>query len=394
MRQDFTRYTSLYKNTLLEDVIPFWEKYSLDHEYGGYFTCLDREGKVFQSDKFIWLQARQVWTFSMLYNRVEKRPSWLEIARLGAEFLKKYGRDEDGNWYFSLLREGKPLVQPYNIFSDCFACMAFAQYGLATQEEESLEIARKTFANILRRRDNPKGKYSKTYPGTRPLINVDLYIILANLMLEVEGVLSPEHIEQTVEESLHTVLHVFWNPERKLMFDNVFPDGSFCDSFEGRQINVGTALEGMGFLMELAQQRGQKDILEKCVDITLYSLDFGWDQQYGGIFYFLDSEGHPSQFLDWDQKLWWVHLEALVTLSKAYLYTQNPTCLEWYQKVHDYTWTHFPDTQYGEWFGYLNREGEILLPLKGSKWKGCYHVPRAMIQCWRIFEGMEGQVKF
>ena len=57
-----------------------------------------------------------------------------------------------------------------------------------------------------------------------------------------------------------------------------------------------------------------------------------------------------------------------------------------FEKVHDYTWAHFRDAEYPEWYGYLNRRGEVLLPLKGGKWKGCFHVPRGLFQCWKILE--------
>ena len=129
--KNIKRYTELYENELFNNVIPFWEKYSIDTEYGGYFTCLDNKGNVYDTDKFVWPQARQIWTFSMLYNRYKQRSRWLDIAGCGVKFLTRYGMDEAGNWYFALDRKGKPLVQPYNIFSDCFAAMAFSQYGLA-----------------------------------------------------------------------------------------------------------------------------------------------------------------------------------------------------------------------------------------------------------------------
>ncbi|WP_460200308.1 AGE family epimerase/isomerase, partial [Scytonema sp. NUACC21] len=112
MEYDFKGLAELYKNALLNDVLPFWEKHSIDWEQGGYFTCLDREGKVYDTDKFIWLQNRQVWTFSKLYNQLEKRENWLAIASNGAHFLAQHGRETDGNWYFALTREGQPLVQP------------------------------------------------------------------------------------------------------------------------------------------------------------------------------------------------------------------------------------------------------------------------------------------
>ena len=187
MKHRFARYAEQYRNALLEDVIPFWERYSIDQECGGYFTCLDRTGRVFDTDKFVWLQARQVWTFAMLYQRFEQREEWLEMALHGARFLEEYGRDPEGDWYFALNRKGNPLIQPYNIFSDCFATMAFGQLFKVTGREAYAEIARSTFQRILQRRVNPKGQYNKVFPGTRPLKNFALPMILCNLSLEIDG---------------------------------------------------------------------------------------------------------------------------------------------------------------------------------------------------------------
>ena len=134
-------YANIYRENLLDDVIPFWLKHSKDKEFGGYFTCLDSKGTVYDTDKFIWLQCREVWCFAMLYNRVEKKQEWLDFALHGAEFLRKNGRYPQGDWYFSLNREGTPLTEPYNIFSDCFASMAFGQLFQATNTKEYADIA-------------------------------------------------------------------------------------------------------------------------------------------------------------------------------------------------------------------------------------------------------------
>jgi N-acylglucosamine 2-epimerase len=104
------------------------------------------------------------------------------------------------------------------------------------------------------------------------------------------------------------------------------------------------------------------------------------------IFYFLYIKGNPPQQLEWDQKLWWVHIETLISLIKGYALTGNEKCLSWFEKVHEYTWSHFADPEHKEWFGYLNRRGEVLLPLKGGKWKGCFHVPRWLYQVWKTLE--------
>ncbi|MBN3872582.1 MAG: AGE family epimerase/isomerase [Nostoc sp.] len=388
MGYNFQAIAELYKNALLNDVLPFWEKYSLDWQQGGYFTCLDRDGKIYDTDKFIWLQNRQVWTFSMLYNQLEKRENWLKIASNGANFLAQHGRDSDGNWYFALSREGKPLVQPYNIFSDCFAAMAFSQYALASGEESAKDVAMQAYNNVLRRKDNPKGKYNKTYPGTRPMKSLAVPMILANLTLEMEWLLPKETLENVLAETVQEVMTDFLDPERGLMYENVAPDGSHIDSFEGRQINPGHGIEAMWFIMDIARRKNDTKTINQALDVVLNILNFAWDSEHGGLYYFMDADGHPPQQLEWDQKLWWVHLESLVALAMGYRLTGREACWKWYQKMHDYTWSYFADSEYGEWFGYLNRRGEVLLNLKGGKWKGCFHVPRALYLCWQQFEAI------
>jgi N-acylglucosamine 2-epimerase len=380
-------YAELYRNELLENIIPFWLKHSRDEENGGYFTCLDRYGKVFDRDKFMWLQGREVWCFSMLYDKVEKRPEWLDMALHGAKFMEKYGRDAQGNWYFSTTAEGRPLIQPYNIFSDCFAVMAFAALDKIAPNDAYRKIAADTFANILHRQNDWKGKYSKAYPGTRPLKNFSLPMILCNLSLEAEHILGSHKVNEFIPTVIHEVMEVFYQADTGLILENVQPDGSFSDSFEGRLLNPGHTIEAMWFVMDLGRRIGDEALVKRAVDIMLRTLEHGWDKQYGGIFYFLDYHGHPPQQLEWDQKLWWVHVESLVALARGYVYTGDERCKTWFETVHDYTWQHFKDPEYNEWFGYLNRRGEVLLPLKGGKWKGCFHVPRALYQVWRSLEG-------
>ena len=387
-KNSITQYSELYKSELLENILPFWLHHSKDEVNGGYFTCLDRTGKVYDTDKFIWLQGRQVWCFAYMYAHLEQRPEWLEFALHGAEFMKKYGKDAGGNWYFSLTAEGKPLVQPYNIFSDCFATMAFAALDKAAPSDEWKKLAVDTFENILRRRNNSKGIYNKAFPGTRSLKNFSLPMILCNLALELEHILGAEHVNAFLPEVIHEVMEVFYDPESGLILENVYEDGSFCNSFEGRLLNPGHSIEAMWFIMDLGKRLNDDVLIEKACAIMLNTLEYGWDKEFDGIFYFLDVKGAPPQQLEWDQKLWWVHIEALVALAKGYAYTKNEKCLAWFHKIHKYTWKHFKDNEYGEWFGYLNRRGEVLLDLKGGKWKGCFHIPRGFYQVFKTLQSI------
>ena len=388
---DLPTYTNTFRTELLEYVLPFWEQYSLDREQGGYFTCLLRDGQVYDTDKFIWLQARQVWSFSMLYNRREKRPEWLELALHGAEFLEQHGRDQTGNWYFSLRRDGQPLVQPYNIFSDCFAAMAFAQLYQATDTERYAHIARTTFQHILERQDNPKGVYNKLVPGTRPLQGFSLPMILCNLCLELEPLLEQELVEQTIEQCIHTVMEVFYDRGTGLVLENVQPDGTLSDSFAGRLLNPGHALEAMWFIMDLGKRRQEPTLIEEAKKRALFMLEYGWDEEQEGIFYFMDRLGYPPEKLEWDQKLWWVHLEAMETMLKGYALTGDERCAAWFERLYDYTWPRFSDPEYGEWLGYLKRDGTPLHLAKGGKWKGCFHVPRALLHGLEVLEELHQQ---
>ena len=383
---DIKSYSRLYRDELLTNVIPFWMRHSPDPEFGGYFTCLNRNGSIFDTDKFVWLQGRQVWMFSKLYNEVEPDPLWLGMAEGGAGFLSRYGHDDSFNWYFSLTREGRPLVQPYNIFSDCFAAMAFGQLSKAAGSDDYADIARSTFRNILRRSENPKGKYSKTIPETRPLKGFSLPMILCNLSLEIEHLLDKALVEETMETCIREVMEIFYDPESGLIMENVDPLGKLSDTFDGRLINPGHGIEAMWFIMDLAVRLGRPGLIEKAISIVIRTLEYSWDKEYGGIYYFLDRKGYPLQQLEWDQKLWWVHVETLISLARGYALTGNPACLAWFERVHEYTWSHFPDPGFGEWFGYLNRRGEVLLPLKGGKWKGCFHVPRGLLNVWRTLD--------
>ena len=383
---DFKKLAQQYKSELLDRVMPFWMEHSIDKEMGGYFTCLERDGEVFDTDKFVWLQGREVWMLATLYNKVEKKAEWLEAAIQGAEFLKRHGHDGNLNWYFALDREGHPLVEPYNIFSYTFAVIAFGQLALATGNEEYADIAKRTFDIVLSKVDNPKGRWSKAAPGARELKSFALPMILCNVALEIEPLLDKDFLDRTIATCVHEVMGVFYRPELGLIVEHLGIDGQLVDCMDGRLLNPGHAIEAMWFIMDLGKRLGDKALIEKAVQIALQEVEYGWDQQYGGIFYFMDRLGHPLQQLEWDQKLWWVHIETLITMIKGYELTGNEKCLEWFERVHEYVWSHFMDPEHPEWFGYLNRRGEVLLTLKGGKWKGCFHVPRGLMQVWQSLE--------
>ena len=378
-----------YRDELLTEVIPFWEHYSPDHQMGGYFSCLGQNGEVFDTDKFIWLQGRQVWTFASLFNNVEPRKSWLEMAENGARFLLEHGHDRKFDFYFRVDRTGRPLEQPHSIFSNTFAAIAFAQLFQATGNPLYADAAKRSYQRVLDRRKDPAAPYGSGCPGTRDLKAFALPMILSNVILELEPLIGADSVESIGGELLETIFNHFYRPEWGFIVEHVTLSGEFSDSFEGRLVNPGHGIEAMWFLIDLAVRLKRPDCIEKAVAITLATLEKSWDPIYGGIYYFMDCKGKPPQELEWDQKLWWVHIETLIALLKGFQLTGSADCWNWFETVHAYTWEHFRDSKNGgEWFGYLNRQGEVLLNLKGGKWKGCFHVPRGLFQCWKTLEAI------
>ena len=137
------------------------------------------------------------------------KQAWLDAAVQGGEFLRNTATNGNRLLFLAYPRR-RPLVQPYNIFSNTFACMAFAQLAKATGSEEYAEIARRTFRRILERRSNPKGQWLKAYPGTLPMKDFTLPMIICNMALEVEDIINdPELIERTIDESVHEIVDVF-----------------------------------------------------------------------------------------------------------------------------------------------------------------------------------------
>ena len=395
MSSQFQETIAKYEKELLASA-RFWEEHCLDRECGGYFHFLDRDGSVYDTEKFMWMEWRLVYMFATLFKSEYSEPQWLAIARHGYDFLIRHGKDEHGNYYFALNRQGVPSMAPYSIYSDCFAAMGCAALHKATGDAECRREAEAAMAHYVARIGNPKGRWEKSLAGRPKRQTLGHYMILANLGYVLNECLGTGQYEKDIQLAAEKVLSTFWNEERGLLFENVNADGSFdLDSCDGRHLNPGHALESMWFIIQHAEKVNRPDMIEKACAITRRMLEFGWDAKYGGMLYFMDALGKPHIELQADMKLWWVHNEAILATLFAYRLSGDRVFLDWFHRLDDWTWQHFPDPEYGDWFGYLNRAGEPTHTLKGGKWKSYFHLPRFLVQGVRqmrkIGEGEKGR---
>lgn len=389
---DDQKLAATYREHLLEDCVPFWVRHSLDERHGGYFTCLDREGNVYGSDKSVWFQGRGLWLYSKLCCVYGPREEWLRMAHSGYEFLNRHCFDRDGRMFFQVTADGKPLRKRRYWFSETFAVMAYAQYYLATGNPDSLERARNVYRMVVSiYRDPSCDPYRippKVYEETRPMKSLSAPMILLNTNAVLRSA-DPERAalyRDLSREYIHDILHRFYKPDLRVLLETVGKNGEMLDTPGGRLLNPGHAIETAWFLMEESSYWEDDITMKKAQDILLWSLDRGWDREYGGILYYVDLEQKQPEPLEWDMKLWWPHTEALYALLLAYRHTKDPRFAAWHRKIHEYTFDRFPDKAYGEWYGYLHRDGTLSHTMKGSVWKGPFHIPRSLLFCAMLLE--------
>ena len=373
-----------YETELTSSVIPFWTRHCVDRECGGYFTSLDRDGSVYDTTKYMWMQWRIVYMFAELYLAGYRDPEYVAIAEQGFDFLYRHGRDEAGRYYFALNREGVPAMAPYSLFSDCFAAMGAAKLFKINGNPVCADAARAAMRSYLERAKsgNSALQWNKSLSGKTPYLSLGHYMMMANLGLIMNDCLGGHEFDSAMDTAVDMVLNKFYSPDFGLVFENMPVNGDKpdLDSSIGRQMNPGHVLEAMWFLLSyLENVPGAQDRIAAIARIVSNTLDFGWDKEFGGIYYFMDALGKPHLELQHNMKLWWVHNEAILASLYAYDLTRDEKFRTWFDRLDQWTWSHFPDPEYGEWFAYCDRRGELTHTLKGGKWKTFFHVPRCLL---------------
>ncbi len=375
----------------------FWLKNGMDHKYGGVYTCLDRKGEIYSTDKSVWMQGRCGWIFAYLCHMYGSRPEWLEASKSCLDFMEEHciNHAAGGRMYFTVTEDGRPLRQRRYYFSEAFYAMANGEYYGVTGEREHLDRARRAYDlywDLAHGMPDPTGLGPKTIPETRtgrafgiPMIILNVTSVLLRVDPERKA-LYEERAAQCVDEIFK--YHV--KPELKCVLENVAEDGTPRLYYtEGRTVNPGHDIEGVWFLLEHAKRTGDKELVEKAAQIFDWAIEAGWDTEYGGLLYFTDCLKKPPEAYEHDMKLWWPHNEIMISSLMLYRDTGREKYLDWFDKTLEYCKAHFADPEYGEWYGYLRRDGLPTQPsTKGSTFKGPFHLPRALIMC----DAMLGQL--
>ncbi len=386
------RLLDVYRDGLLNDTLPFWFPRCVDEDHGGFLLARDRDGSLLDDDKGMWQQCRATWLLATLYNTVEPNNAWLEWAKCGLRFIERHGRDSDGRMWFHVTRDGRPLRKRRYVFTECFGAIAYASLAKATGNGTLADTSRDLFSLAKRHFSDPPLIESK-FTDTRPVKSIGVPMIQIVTAQELRLNLGDESFTADIDSAIEEIRQDFMKPELECVMETVAQDGSIIDHFEGRMLNPGHAIECAWFILWEARFRGNDPelILTGC-QILDWMWARGWDEKFGGLLYFRDLHGKPVQEYWHDMKFWWPHNEAIIACLLAWLLTGEKKYADWHQKVHDWAYGHFSDPEYGEWFGYLHRDGSVSVPLKGNLWKGPFHFPRMQLVCWKLLaESLENK---
>ena len=344
----------------LETCIGFWLEHGMDPVNGGVYTCLDREGNVYSTDKSVWMQGRCAWTFSYLCHVYGTRPEWLEAAKSCLDFLEDHciNHEAGGRLYFTVTAEGKPLRQRRYCFSEGFYCIANAEYYGITGEEEHLARARRAYQMIYNLNngliEDPTGLGPKTIAETRTgraLGDPMIFLNIISIMRRVDPAHTEEY-DRHAKECTDAIVNLHYHPELGCTLESVAPDGTPELWYTaGRVVNPGHDIECSWFMMDEANYRGDEELHATAEAIFRQAIEAGWDKEFGGLLYFIDAKGLPPEAYEHDMKLWWPHNETMIAASKAFRDTGDDYYVNWLFKTLDYCHEFFADEEYGEGYG-------------------------------------------
>ncbi len=373
---------------LLESVLPFWLQHAVDED-GGLNTCIQDDGTIINRDKYLWSQWRAVWVFSKLYNQIEKKSEWLDLAKQIAQFSMLHGWDEDfEGWRLKIAYDGRELQGCESIYVDAFAIYGLTELYKATGREDILSMDRKTADNVLRHMQSSDDLIPQAPYPVPPGIRVHGMPMAFSLVFWELGVLLNEPRYQDAALAMSDdIFEHFVSSDRGLLLERIAVDNSEYPSPLGTTVVPGHVIEDMWFQIHIARETGNKKRIQEACHLMKRHVELGWDDIHGGLLLAVDADGGDEVAWDYhDAKLWWTHTEALYGLLLAFEQTGDIEFLDWYDRIHEYSFAHFPMKEHGEWTQKLNRDGTPLDAVVAFPVKDPFHLPRALIYCLEVLD--------
>lgn len=413
---DRTRIAAEMEKSIRTEMLNKWYPQAVDQEFGGFLSTFTYDFKpTGPQDKMIVTQARHTWTTAKAAERYPTVTYYKENARHGFQFLRDVMWDKQYGGFYTLVdRQGKVKSDDKEAYGNAFGLYALSAYYHLSHDTAALNLAKKSFGWLEQhshdpihkgyfqnlRRDGTPIQRDASVPSTASTGYKDQNssIHLLEALTELYGVWPDRLVGERLDEMLRLVRDVITTPRGNLVlfFQPDWTPVSFRDSSEAivlkhrnlDHVSFGHDVETAYLMLEASQVLGLKNdtktlqVGKRMVD---HALANGWDKKVGGFYdqgyYFT---GKPGMTIIKESKNWWSQAEGLNTLLlMADKFPDEPLhYFDQYRLLWHYCQTYLIDHQYGEWYEEgLDKDPQRKTALKGHIWKAAYHTYRALSTC-------------
>lgn len=332
-----------YRKELFDNFIPSMTTYAIDHEYGGVMCSLDiRTGQLENYNKTAWFVGRGMWLYSFLYNNLDKKPEYLEIARKSKDLLLKMQPSDNSFWPRNFTREGQPLTGPGDIYGSLFVAEGLFEYAKASGEKQYRETAKKIIHDCVACYDQPDYIYEVNYLRNVPLIKgvrvLGHWMILLSLSTQMLKHEPDEELEKLTERCVDAIMKYHINKDYGLTNEFLNHDLTLPDNEYAQLSVIGHGLETMAFVMFEAARRKDKELFRITEPVFKKHVDVAADHLYGGYFHTLQ---HADSYTWTLGKSLWCQQEVL----SGTLFLTEHTGDEWakrhFERAHNYSYEKF-----------------------------------------------------
>jgi mannobiose 2-epimerase len=389
---------------LEESIIDFYHPNCIDLENFGFLESLDDEGNFTSGDKFLALQARQIWFFSHLAVNNVRRQNSSAAAEQGYSFLNRHFRDSKSGGYILITAgDGAAKDDRKHVYPMSFVIYSLVELHRITDNQQPLDDALKLFHELETNcYDKENGGYQELFTNDWQLIddpeqwgvvstagiktyNSHLHLMEAftELYRETKHELVGRRLEELISINTTTVRH----PKFGCNVDGWTPDWKMLETEKNLRASYGHDLECIWLVLEANDALGRSPTLFKswAIELCEQSIKYGLDSTHGGFF----SGGPFGKPADDKAKVWWVQSEAMVAMLTMEKLTGDKKYRELFEETFRFVKEHHVAKE-GGWWANLNEDGSVGdSKMRASMWKGAYHDGRALMRCEKLLRELE-----
>jgi mannobiose 2-epimerase len=389
------------REILKRSIIDFYLPACVDKAHGGYLESLKEGRFAATGQKFVTLQARQLWFFSTLAQAGIEKEAALAAAKSGFDFLEGKFHDRAHGGYFAKVSDaGVPADCRKHVYLNAFALYGLAAYYRATSDPVALSAAKDLFQVLEAHcHDAVYGGYHEFFqedwrpitdtqepwffrPSGTKTFNTHLHALEA--FTELYRVWANSLVRRRLDELLVINTCTVRFPECGCNVDDFTPDWKPLQNLRNLRASYGHDVEAAWLCLDASRALGHPLTLLRgwAEGLASYSLRHGYDRVHGG-FYFTGLLGKDA---DQTNKVWWVEAEALVAMLELYHLTCKREYYEAFAGTLDFVEKHQVAKE-GSWWTIRRADGSSgKTTLRSSIWQGAYHNGRSMLWCARLLD--------